>query len=119
MERTATWNGIRFASFLDAKAQASKVIDAANGVFPVISVWNPDGTLYKDYTLGKVPERTTPIAPAPTPDALATLTARVETLEALVASLVSASLEAPTPKGKRGRKATAGVPFDDALPQVG
>lgn len=117
MERTATWNGTRFASFLDAKAQASKVIDAANGVYPVISVWNPDGTLYKDYTLGKVPERTTPVAPAPKADELAELRARVEALEALVASLVSASLEAP--KAKRGRKASVGVPFDDPLPQVG
>lgn len=120
MTRTATFNGVRYASYLDAANVARPLINAAAGVFPVVEVWNDDGTLYKSYCLGKqpAPATVTPIvAPAPKADELAELRARVEALEALVASLVSASLEAP--KAKRGRKASVGVPFDDPLPQVG
>ena len=97
MERTATWNGVRFASFLDARNAAAPHVDAAHGVYQTIEVWNSDGTLYKGYTLGKVPAPVATPAPTPTPtvDALAALTARVEALEAAVAALASAALKAP------------------------
>lgn len=121
MTRTATFNGVRYASYLDAANVARPLINAATGVFPVVEVWNDDGTLYKSYCLGKqpTPVAVTPVVPAPKADEVAELRTRVETLEALVAQLVSASLEAPAPKAKRGRKASVGVPFDDPLPQVG